>query len=261
MHLYKTFDWTVDEPFREGCKTDLTNEELSIIRSDVKISSKFNKYLMGKSVIVVGPSPYLQGLGRGASIDKYDIVVRLNKAWQPTKELEKDYGQKTNIRYHCMMEHENNGGQYVIDSMVAHGVEWLASQFPYNLSYFHNDNKNFDKQNNKRINFHVPSDLIYHLNTHISMETRSNVATSAILDLINYDVKTLHLTGISFFQDGWVGDYKAGSTNNEKSGKYNGMINMQKEGHSQEPQMHIIKLLCQTENKFTLDNEIHELLK
>ena len=31
--------------------------------------------------------------------------------------LVEDYGKKTTIRYHCMMEQENNGGKFEIDEM------------------------------------------------------------------------------------------------------------------------------------------------
>ena len=94
------------------------------------------------------------------------------------------------------------------------------------------------------------------------MQTRGNVATAAIFDLINYDIKHLHLSGISFYKDGWVGDYKGGAENVDKDGNYNmNMKDMQKEGHAQEAQMHLIKLLLEAENKFTVDDEIQKILE
>ena len=94
------------------------------------------------------------------------------------------------------------------------------------------------------------------------METRANVATSAIFDLINYDIKKLHLSGISFYRDGWVGDYKQGAENVDKDGNYTmNMKDMQKEGHAQEAQMHLIKLLLESEDKFSVDSEIKTILE
>ena len=262
MEIYRLVEFNIPEPHRFGNKVDATIEDLATVREDVKISSKFNEYLRGKSVIVVGPSPYLQGLKRGDEIDSYDIVVRLNKGWDVSEDLQEDYGCKTTIRYHCMMEAESNGGKYDISAMKANGVEWLASQFPYNLDYFHNDNKKFRDLNKDQINFHVPADILYHLNLHEMMETRANVATSAVFDLINYDIKKLHLSGISFYRDGWVGDYKEGAENTNEKGEYSmDMKDMQKEGHAQEAQMHLIKLLLDTESKFSVDKEIQKILE
>ena len=262
MEIYRLVEFNIPEPHRFGNKTDSTIEDLNTVREDVKISSKFNEYLKEKSVIVVGPSPHLKGLGRGSEIDSYDIVVRLNKGWKVDNELQEDYGQKTTIRYHCMMEHESNGGKYEIELMKSNGVEWLASQFPYNLDYFHNDNKKFRDLNKDSINFHVPADILYHLNLHEMMETRANVATSAVFDLVNYDIKNLHLSGISFYRDGWVGDYKKGAENVDSKGNYTmDMKDMQKEGHAQEAQMHLIKLLLESEEKFTVDEQIKDILE
>jgi hypothetical protein len=93
------------------------------------------------------------------------------------------------------------------------------------------------------------------------MQTRMNVATAAIFDLINYDIDYLDLSGISFYKDGWIGDYKSGATNTDSSGKYNmDTKDMQKEGHAQEAQMHLLKLLLATEEKFDVDDEIQNIL-
>jgi len=262
METYKLIEFIVPEPFRFGNRTNTTADDLRSVRGDVKISSRLNECLKGKSVIIIGPSPYLQGLGRGKEIDKFDVVIRLNKGWNVSKELQADYGKKTTMRYHCMMEHESNGGKYDISGMKDYGVEWLASQFPYNLDYFHEDNKKFRDLNENQINFHVPADLLYHLNLHEMMETRANVATSAVFDLINYDIDHLHLSGISFYRDGWVGNYKDGAENTDDEGNYKmDMKHMQKEGHAQEAQMHLLKLLLSTDDKFSVDNEIQNILE
>ena len=39
------------------------------------------------------------------------------------------------------------------------------------------------------------------------------------------------------------------------------MKDMQKEGHAQEAQMHLIKLLLDTESKFSVDKEIQKILE
>ena len=249
--MIKYLDFNIQEPYRDGNRTDITWDIFQQYRDEAKISKKFNDYLKGKSVVIVGPSPYLIGKGRGNFIDSFDVVIRMNKGWKITLDRIKDYGEKTSIRWHCMMEHPNNGGDFAIDEMIDHKVEWLASQFPRNLDYFHYDNIKFEQKNyNDKINFHCFADLIYFLNIHRALETRPNVAPTAIFELINYDIKNLHLMGVTFFKDGWDKGYKATKYDNKDAVK----------GHSQEAQIHLLKLILENENKFTVDKEIKKLI-
>jgi len=251
--MIKYLDFNVQEPYRDGERTDLTWETLQQYRDEVRISKKFNDYLKGKSVVIVGPSPYLQGKGRGEFIDSHDIVIRMNRGWKIPEDKQVDYGSKTDIRWHCMMEQPENGGPFAIEEMIEHGVTWLASQFPRNLDYFHFDNIKFEEKNKGRLNFYCFSDLIYFLNLHRAMETRPNVAQTAIFDLINYDVKTLHLCGATFLLDGY---YKGYSDENKERTS----LGFDVEGHRALPQIHLIKLMYENVENFTMDKEIEELL-
>ena len=249
--MIKYLDFNVAEPHRWGNRTDLDWDTFQEYRDEVKISKKFNDYLKNKSVVVVGPSPYLIGKERGEFIDSFDVVIRMNKGWKISPDLIKDYGSKTTIRWHCMMEHEKNGGPYDIEGMLDYGVEWLASQFPRNLDYFHYDNIKFEEINKNRINFYHFSDLMYFLNVHRSLETRPNVGPTAVFDLINYDISKIHLMGCTFFRDGWTDDVKEGKdfTNEEAT-----------IGHATEAQMNLLKIILENEPKFTMDDEIKSLI-
>ena len=65
-----------------------------------------------------------------------DIIVNKSK-----------YHIVDNIRLQAYIQRINKD-KYDIKAMQDYGVEWLASQFPYNLDYFHNDNK---KANNPKL--------------------------------------------------------------------------------------------------------------
>ena len=239
--MIKYLDFNITEPYREGNRTDITWKTFQQYRDEAKISKK---------VVIVGPSPYLVGKERGEFIDSFDVVIRMNKGWKITSDRVKDYGSKTDVRWHCMMEHPDNGGDFVIDDMLDHGVEWLASQFPRNLDYFHYDNIKFEQKNNNKIKFHCFADLIYFLNIHRALETRPNVAPTAIFELINYDIENVHLMGVTFFKDGWDKGYKEGEYKKERA----------LEGHAQEAQIHLLKLILENEPKFTMDKEIETLI-
>ena len=53
--MLKYLDFNLPEPHREGNRTDITQETFQQYRDEVKISKKFNDYLKGKRVVIVGP--------------------------------------------------------------------------------------------------------------------------------------------------------------------------------------------------------------
>ncbi len=243
--------FNIPEPDRFGNNSSLTWNQLQQFRNNVKISKKFNDYLKGKNVILVGPSQYLEGTNRGLFIDNFDVVVRFNRGWKIPPHQQKDYGSKTNVRWHCMSSSPENGGEFDIEEMISYGVEWLASQFPTNLSYFHKDIETFETQNQNKINFHCFADLIYYLNLNHSFKTRPNVGPTAIAELINYDVNSIHLSGVTFFQDGWQKGYKITSETPKDV----------LSGHAQEPQMNLVKLILENKSKIcSVDEEIKNIL-
>ena len=253
--MIKYLNYILPEPDRYGAdkpdyKINLTWETFQSFRNEARISKKFNDFLKGKSVVLVGPSPYLEGKKRGKFIDSHDVVIRMNKGWKIEPNMVEDFGSRTDIRWHCMMDHHHHGGDFDVEGMVDYGVKWLASQFPRNLDYFHNDNIKFETINNERVKFHCFADLIYFLNIHMAIETRPNVGPTAVAELINYDIDSLHLMGVSFFRDGWHKGYKEGYALERATSA----------GHAQEPQMHILKLILENEPKFTMDEEVKNII-
>ena len=81
--------------------------------------------------------------------------------------------------------------------------------------------------------------------------------------LINYDFKTLHISGITLFKGGWSSDYKGrdkdlgeGYTNQIKGHpEIDKVIN-----HAQKPQQQLLKLITDNNKKITLDPEVKESL-
>lgn len=62
-----------------------------------KVQLEFGQYISNKKIIIVGPSPHLQGTKLGKTIDKYDIVCRVNECY--TNPIKKDYGKRTDIMF------------------------------------------------------------------------------------------------------------------------------------------------------------------
>ena len=67
--------------------------------------------LMGNSLALVGSSGSLTGSGHGSEIDKFDTIIRFNRA--PTKSFEEDVGSRTSIRTlnnHVLLNKESPTG-------------------------------------------------------------------------------------------------------------------------------------------------------
>ena len=55
----------------------------------------FLDYIRNKKVIIVGPSPHLEGRGLGKLIDSYDVVCRVNECY--TESVKEDYGKRCDV--------------------------------------------------------------------------------------------------------------------------------------------------------------------
>ena len=75
-----------------------TQENLSLFHHSCKVDEPLMEFLSNKRVAFVGPAPYLAGEKKGALIDSYDVVVRI----QHTINSQEDYGSRTDIVQSCL---------------------------------------------------------------------------------------------------------------------------------------------------------------
>jgi hypothetical protein len=61
----------------------------------------YTDYIRDKRVIIVGPAPNIKGKNLGAKIDRYDVVIRLNRWWLIADDpaINLDYGTKADVYY------------------------------------------------------------------------------------------------------------------------------------------------------------------
>ena len=257
-------DFIVPEPeIIDGGRMDLNVDVLKHLLDNSKIDRKFNHYLKDKKVIIVGPASYMLEHNKQDFIDSHDVVVRLNKNWNIEPKYQKHFGTKTNIRYHCGMENEHNGGAWNIPGMLEKNIEYAAISFPKNLSYFHNDILKFEKLNSQHnMNFHYFSDLELYITLHHFLGTRMTVGTVAFTDLLFYDIKSLHISGITFLEDGWYKGYKINPEWDDKKYMSKDLWKLKKDigNHAMNPQKQLLNLFTQIDNRITLDPEVEESL-
>ena len=140
------------------------------------------KYLLGKSVIFVGPSPILLGQGMGTFIDSFDVVVRTNNMLNALIEnpgLAKDYGSKTDILYVNVTYERDMQNIWDVDAWYKAGLKFIS--------------KSMHRTDGVSLPFfwrNTPSRL-----SAVSKPTLF-LGTQAIFDLLSYQIKKLYLTGV-----------------------------------------------------------------
>lgn len=223
----------------------------------------YNNLLKNKKVIIVGPSPSLEGRGIGEWIDSFDVVVRLNKGFPVEHQHKSDLGSKIDIHYHSLSTDELIGGKVHFKEMKESGV-FLTCSYPKEIQPFYMDFVRFYNENLKwNIPFHEMN-LLYYYEVAKMLGTRPNTGTLSILDLLCYDVKELHITGFTWFRDGWRKTYKdhqkvlgnvEGIKREEtlKKNNFNGI-------HNQKPQEDLVREIYLNDDRVFIDDIMKEIL-
>lgn len=176
----------------------------------------YSDYLKNKRVVIVAPGGYLKGLKKGDEIDSYDIVVRINTALPIPKEDIEDIGNKTDILYNCLNKGAHNGG--IID-FNNFNIEWISCPYP-KIYPFRKDIENFHIENKSKFKFHLIEKEFY-IDIETKMGTRPNTGIGAILDLLQFPLKELYLTGFTFLlKSGYLNSYKDFIDTQDKLNKY-----------------------------------------
>jgi hypothetical protein len=249
----------VSEPNKNTNPPGFTYNKWLDIRKDGKYDSQYNELLKDKKVIVVGPSPSLEGSGKGKEIDGYDIVVRVNKGFPIEEGFESDLGSRTDIHYHCLHTSPECCGNIFYEEMKNKNV-LVSCPYPKYVRPFYSDVTSFEKENKKwNLSFHC-ADTDYYIGVAKMLGTRPNSGTMAIMDLLCYDLKELHITGFTWFRDGWRKSYK--KLSDDKFKKVSDEVKSEFNGnHKQKPQEDLVREIYLNDNRVSIDNIMKEILE
>ena len=260
-NMYKDKIYT--EPSKDNA-LGFSYENWLSIRSKGKYDTQYNDLLKDKRVIIVGPSPSLVGSGKGKEIDDYDIVIRINKGFPIEEGMESDLGSRTDIHYHCLHTHPACGGKIFYEEMKDKNV-LVSCPYPKYVGPFHGDVTSFESENKKwNLPFHC-ADTDYYIGVAKMLGTRPNAGTMTIMDLLCYDLKELHITGFTWFRDGWRKTYKdhcelfgeeEGKRKREKelSGEFGG-------NHLQKPQEDLVREIYLNDDRVFIDDIMKQILE
>lgn len=185
-----------------------------------KFNEEVSEYLKGKTVAIVGPASTALGTGKGEFIDSHDVVVRINKEFFAIPGREKDIGTRTDVLYSCLVPTQTAGGVRLLNKKFIHAQPWKAvvwAAFSKHLLtlneppdfYAYKNMANFCKRVDGKFPVgHIDPDVW--VKAYWGSKGKPCTGTNAILDLLNRDVKSLYITGLSFFKTGYVPNYRRG---------------------------------------------------
>jgi hypothetical protein len=187
---------------------DLINNTLGddYVRDEI-----LNGMIKNKTVSYVGPAPNIQGMSMGNHIDSHDIVMRVGDPpvgfmGQTGKEV--DYGSRTDILVHSYNSHDRHHlGQdiewvkerkYLLQPMVRSSETPLQETWFNDLGVPVHNIPDHHIKSDEHWNQGKPGYLYDYLGS------LPNTGFIGILALLNYDIKYLYITGISFYNmGGW----------------------------------------------------------
>ena len=225
----------------------------------MKHREEYEKFLLDKTVCVVGPASSMTDIAGSSfttkeeqvdKINSYDVIVRLNKTLPIPENLSPFIGNRTDVLYNCMTPVENKMLYNI--PYLSREIIWMVSSLPAKPPAIY-DISRFAQINNGIVNFTVPR--IEHWNKiEQELQTRPNTGFWAILDLLSCPIKELYITGITFFRGGYMKEYK--NFNEEQALSY-----LKKDGHHrQEPQIEYMKKNLLQDKRVSVDSFLSKIL-
>ncbi len=230
---------------------------------DSKIDSRYQNYLTGKTVALIGPAEYLTKLDTGSYVDSFDVVVRINRGIELIDAYSKSLGTRTDILYNCLIKSPDNGGELNGEEYLDRGVKWISTVPGSDHNGICTSNKLHKMVSwfsvfklKRKFDFHVMDYKSYSI-INENVESRANTGFSAIYDLLNHDISKLYITGFSFYLDNFISGYKEGCVRDEEEFARQCFISKR---HKQEPQWRYLKRTAQQDKRIEVDPILKKIL-
>ena len=226
-------------------------------------NKKYQNYLNGKKVALVGPAEYLTKLNTGKYIDSFDVVVRINRGTEVIDKYFDSIGSRTDILYNCLIKSPDNGGDIKVKEYKKNKIKWIATT---PSPYVNKDSK--PNELHKMVSWFTVFKLKWNFNFHImdqkkyslinkKIESRANTGFASIFDLLNHDVSKLYITGFSFYLDNFMSGYKSGCERDEEEFAKQWFVSKR---HKQEPQWRYLKEIFQKDKRIEVDKILKKIL-
>ena len=231
-----------------------------ITYNDTMLNHFFKKYeeifidfIRNKCIALVGPAQSIIGTSKGDVIDKFDLVVRLNKSIPLPISLKDDIGSRTDIIYNSLNTKDFPGENKLNPKLhKKYGISYVCSPYPFNNSIFHDDIADYAYKYKFELPLKVMNDYKFR-NFEKMLGTRPYTGTCAIMDLLSYPIKYLYITGLDFYHTKYYNEYRRISKEGHRYSKSSPI-------HQCKPQLEYLKHISFFDNRIILDNYLDKLL-
>ena len=187
---------------------DLINNTLGI---DYVRDETLNNIIANKTIAYVGPAPNIQGKSMGKYIDSHDMVFRVGDppvGFMGQTGKEPDYGSRSDILVHSYNVHDRHhlsqdldwlkNRKYLLQPMVRSSETPQQEQWFSKLGVPVHNIPDHHIKSDDHWNKGKPGYLYDYLGS------LPNTGFIGILALLNYDIRYLYITGITFYNmGGW----------------------------------------------------------
>ena len=244
------------------CKSQLVlnpNHQMIMSHQEViknflyKYNDLFKNFVENKTIALVGPAESIIGTKKGNIIDKFDIVIRLNKSLPLPENISEDIGTKTTILYNSLNTSDFPGeNKFQCSFLEKFNIQFLCCPYPIENGYFKNDILNYIKRNKFSMPFRAINNQLYN-SIENSIRTRPYTGTCAICDILSYNIKYLYISGLDFYTTKYYKQYRRISKQQLKNTQNNFY-------HKNEPQINMLKHMSLFDNRIILDSYLDNLL-
>lgn len=171
----------------------------------------FAAAVKNKRAVLVGPAASIQGTRQAETIDRFDLVVRLNRALPIPESLRPDIGTRCDVLFHCLYRGKGAGVSGEVappepQMLVEHGVRLIYCPYPKNHFDFRRFVRAFEQTNRGAVALVWASRASF---AAISKQLgyRPTSGYAAIHHLLDAGIGELYIAGMTFMQDGYQKQY------------------------------------------------------
>lgn len=165
----------------------------------------FNDFLNEKSVAIIGPASSVMLEKNGKFIDSHDIVIRINKGMELVPSCSEYIGKRTDVLYNSLDFDPLVGGN--LNSTELEEVEFICC--PYSIKqrtfkdyiFVGGPDSIFIKHKIRFIDDELYYDTIDKTNSAL------NSGFGAILDILNFPISSVYISGIDFYRSVYQDNY------------------------------------------------------
>jgi hypothetical protein len=168
-----------------------------------------NALLKGKRVAIIGAANSAYNTGKGEWIDKFDVVIRINKAPYVliSEQWKQDIGTKTDMLFHSFFENEISGGGsidlHLYDKL---GIKYIINPVTAYAGYRVTFNF-YKKYLVNRKTYRLPVNSYTKIQKPLA-PFRPTIGYCALMSVLETEFSELYITGFTFFKTAFGEGYR-----------------------------------------------------